>query len=406
MRNGATPTLTPAGISVVCGAIALGVLGWALGYLALTVIAAATIAGVVAGALATMAVPRLDVERVIEPPRVERGRPALGLVSVSNGARRRSRPCSAVELIARATSGESGPSADETVDIDIPALAGGRSVAVPYQLPTSRRGAMTVGPLAIVRRDPFGLWQARRPVGDTVTLFVQPRIHPLDPRPAGRTRHLEGPISETAPRGTMTFHSLREYTAGDDIRRVHWRSTARTGTLMVREHVDNSLPSTVVVLDTRSERYEGDTFEEAVDVAASIVAASQRRGFPVRLLTTAGEVLVSRAGQRGQNLFDFLTAVETRNGDTLRRATTEVLRGRDHDAIAVVGGDLDSADLAEVTTMTRRFATSALVTLRSTADTSALRWTDGTHLDGATAVAALAHWRSARGTRTTSRAMA
>lgn len=403
MRNGARPTPTPAGVAVVCGALALGVLGWALGYVALTVVAAAAMAGAVAGALATMAVPRLDVERVIEPPRVERGRPALGLVSVSNGARRRSRPCSAVEVIARSTS---SATVDETVDIDIPSLAGGRSVAVPYQLPTSRRGAMTVGPLAIVRRDPFGLWQARRPVGDTVTLFVQPRIHPLDPRPAGRTRHLEGPISETAPRGTMTFHSLREYTAGDDIRRVHWRSSARTGTLMVREHVDNSLPSTVVVLDTRSERYEGDTFEEAVDVAASIVAASQRRGFPVRLLTTAGEVLVSRAGQRGQNLFDFLTAVETHGGDILRRATTEVLRGRDHDAIAVVGGNLDSADLAEVTTMTRRFATTALVTLRSADDTPPLRWTDGTHLDGPTAVAALAHWRSARGTRTPTRATA
>jgi uncharacterized protein (DUF58 family) len=210
---------------------------------------------------------------------------------------------------------------------------------------------------------------------------------------------MEGPVSETAPRGTMMFHSLREYTHGDDIRRVHWKSTARTGTLMVRENVDNSLPSTVVVLDTRAERYEDDTFEEAVDVAASIVAASQTRGFPIRLLTTTGTVLVSRAGQRGQNLFDFLTAVETENVGEMRRATTGVLRCRDHDAIAVIGGTLDTADFAEITAMTKRFATTALITLRLDAGVPQPRWPAGLHLDGATADIALRHWRSAAGVR-------
>ena len=78
-------------------------------------------------------------------------------------------------------------------------------------------------------------------MGGTVTLLVQPHVIALDPRPAGRARHLEGPVSDTgAARHAQTFHSLREYVPGDDIRRIHWRSTARTGTLMVRDHVDTS----------------------------------------------------------------------------------------------------------------------------------------------------------------------
>ena len=208
------------------------------------------------------------------------------------------------------------------------------------------------------------------------------------------TGHGFGPaLSDTAPRGTLTFHSLREYTPGDDIRRVHWRSSARTGTLMVREHVDTSLPSTVVVLDTRANRYRDESFEDAVDVAASVVASSQARGFPVRLVTSTGVAFVARAGQRGQDLRDFLTTVETAGDGSLRRAAVEVLRGREHDVIAVVSGDVDGADLSEVTSMTRRFASGALVTVGAATSGTRPRWTAGLHLDGATAAEALARWQ-------------
>ena len=410
------PSITPAGAIVASGAGAFALLGWSLGYRALTMIAAGAAIGLVATWLATLSVPDLDVSRAIEPSRVERGRRALGLVSVRNVGRRRSRSCTAVELITidelgstavapssapssvtvhrrRKSSAHSSTTTSVTVRVEIPALRARRSVAVPYELPTHRRGALRVGPLAITRRDPFGLWQARRPVGDAVTLLVEPRVHPIDPRRGGRARHLEGPLSDTAPRGTLTFHSLREYTPGDDIRRVHWRSSARTGTLMVREHVDTSLPSTVVVLDTRANRYRDESFEDAVDVAASVVASSQARGFPVRLVTSTGVAFVARAGQRGQDLRDFLTTVETAGDGSLRRAAVEVLRGREHDVIAVVSGDVDGADLSEVTSMTRRFASGALVTVGAATSGTRPRWTAGLHLDGATAAEALARWQ-------------
>lgn len=376
----AVPALTPSGIGVTSGAVALMVVGWALGYPTLTIAGAGAVAAVIGCGLVTFSVPRLEVSRLVEPSRVQRGSPAHGLVAVRNPSRRRSRGCTAVEFVA-----------GDEVRVEIPALRGGRSISVPYALPTRRRGALSVGPLTITRRDPLGFWQAERPVGGQVTLIVEPRILPIPPRAAGRTRHMEGPVSDTAPRGTQVFHSLREYTAGDDVRRIHWRSSARTGTLMVREHVDTSLPSTVVVLDIRADRYEGDEFEEAVDVAASVVAASKNLGFPVRVVTTTGTNLITRAGQRGQDINDFLAVVQTTpEGGDLRRATTTVVSGRDHDVIVAVSGRVDAVDGGEVTLMTRRFNSKAFATIRPAG--SLPRWSGGAHLDGATAAEALSHW--------------
>jgi uncharacterized protein (DUF58 family) len=376
------PKITPVGVAVACAAVAFAVLGWSLGYTTLTIVAAALGAATAVCWLATLAVPGVEVTRVVEPVRVARGQPALGLVSVSNDGRRRTPACTAVDLVG---GGE--------IAVRIPPLAAGRSSSVHYQLPTQRRGTLAIGPLAIVRRDPFGLWEARRRVGDTLTLLVHPRIHPIDPRPVGRARHLEGPVSDTAPRGTLTFHTLREYVPGDDIRRVHWRSTARTGTLMVREHVDTSLPSTVLVLDTRASRYSADRFEEAVDVAASVLVSSLDRAFPVRLVTTDGAAHVVRAGQRGQRARDYLATVQPGERGDMRRAALEVLRGRDHDALIVVGGEASTDDLATVTSMARGFATAAVVTLRSGEGRGSM-WTAGIHLDGETAAAALARWKA------------
>ena len=394
-----TPRLTPAGSAVAYAAMVLALLGWALGSVAMTVVAAGATAALLAGALATIGVPRLDVSRAIEPARVERGMRAFGLVSVRNGGRRPSPGCIAVEVIA--TERPRTERTERTVHVAIPPLRAGRSVAVPYEIPTERRGALVVGPLSITRRDPFGLWLARRPVGDTVTLLVQPRVHAIDPRRGGKARHLDGPVSDTATQGVLTFHSLREYAPGDDIRRVHWKSTARTGTLMVREHVDTSLPSAVVVLDTRASCYPGDLFEEAVDVVASVVAASQSRGFPVRLVTSDGRSFVVRTGQHGQDLHDFLTTVEPEPTGDLQRAAIGVLRGREHDAITVVAGSVVAEDLAAVTSMTRGFASSALVTVRAPSDPPAPRWIGGVHLDGASAAVAVGPWRIVKPNRTT-----
>jgi uncharacterized protein (DUF58 family) len=372
--------ITSIGTTVLVAGVSVVVLGYVFGYRSLTVAGVAVLLGAIIAALTTTSVPALQVARVIEPQRVARGNPAHGLVSVKNVKGHRSKPCSAIEAVG-----------DRSVHVAIPGLGSRKSIAVSYELATQRRGELLVGPLSIQRRDPFGLFEVRKTVGEKVSVLVEPNIYPIDPRPAGRLRHLEGPRSDKA-QGTMTFHSLREYTRGDDIRRVHWRSSARTGTLMVKEHVDTSLPSTVVVIDTNASHYSGDLFEDAVDVAASVVTASQGRNFPVRFMTTSGATLFVRAGQRGQELRDALASLMPDDVGTLHRATSEVLRCHDHDTIVIVGGTLDVEDLVQVSSMARRFSTAVLVTLRASADGRPV-WNAGTHLDGDSAKHVMTSWQ-------------
>src|SRR5690606_20991656 len=135
----------------------------------------------------------------------------------------------------------------------------------PYELPTSRRGVISVGPMVLRRADPFGLVETTTHYGVIRTLWVHPRVHPIRALPSGVSRDLEGPTSDTAPQGGMAFHTLREYVRGDDLRHIHWRSTARLGNLMVRHMVDSSHPVNTVVLDTRAERYDPVRFEDAVE---------------------------------------------------------------------------------------------------------------------------------------------
>jgi uncharacterized protein (DUF58 family) len=369
-------------VAIALGSISAAVLGVTLAVL------------VAIGFVTTLGGARLDVERVIEPAHVERGRPALGLVSVRHAGRRRSRAATAVEPVRSATS-----AASLAVQVPIPAMLPGRIASLPYRLPTTRRGTLEAGPLQLTITDPLGLWRRVRLVGNAVTIAVRPRIHAIPSNAGGRARHLDGPLSDKAPRGTNTFHSLRGYQAGDDIRRIHWKSTARTGTLMVREHVDTSLPSTVVVLDTRPDRYLADDFEEAVDVAVSIVAAAERRGFPIRLVTCSGTSIVSRAGQRAQHIVDELTMVQPDPAASLAMAATTVLRGKEQDTIIVVSGTLDDRDLATISTFTRRFASPVIVAISPGPMPT---WTRGRHVvaaDGATAVARFAttsgSWRGA-----------
>ncbi len=155
--------------------------------------------------------------------------------------------------------------------------------AVNYPLPAPRRGRIPLGPLTVERRDPFGLFRwARRQTGDDV-LWVHPRMHPMRALPVGVVLDYEGRTHENARLGTVTFSALREYVPGDDPRQIHWRSTARLGTLVVREHIDTTEPTTTVVLDTRSEAFDADSFEHAVEVAASVVRTVETLGRPVEL---------------------------------------------------------------------------------------------------------------------------
>jgi uncharacterized protein (DUF58 family) len=199
-------------------------------------------------------------------------------------------------------------------------LRPGKDTTVGYPVPTSRRGIVAIGPLRVTRGDPLGLVALARSYGGVSEVWVHPRIHLLRAVPAGMARSLDGRIDKV-PHGTITFDSLREYVVGDELRRVHWRSSAKVGELMVREQLDTSEPTIVVLLDDRvSAHPDAESFESACEAAASIVAAAVREDLPVSLHLVAGVA-------SGPYL-DVLTLAELRAGDlaaTLRRVRAQRL---------------------------------------------------------------------------------
>jgi uncharacterized protein (DUF58 family) len=296
--------VTVRGWGLVVGSVALYAAGLGLGYAELTAVAVAGSTAALLGLLAVGGSLRVRVVRTVTPERVERGKRAWGEVTVTN-----------VGLVRAGSSVARDLCGDRPVPVPIPGLGRGRSVTRPYKLPTDRRGVIPIGPLQITRRDPFGLYTRSQRHGDRTELWVRPVVHPLGSLPVGSRRSLDGPDQDTAPHGSITFDRLREWQHGDDLRHVHWRSTARTGVLMVKEHVDTSLPRITVVLDDRAMATSLARFEEAVEVAASVVVAAVTAGYPATVLCFGGAVahVRSQAHDPGP-LLDLLTRVERTAG--------------------------------------------------------------------------------------------
>ncbi|MGI9607761.1 MAG: DUF58 domain-containing protein [Acidimicrobiales bacterium] len=275
--------LTSAGKTFLAiGAISF-VVGALLDYRTLVALGIAFLVAVAIGRLWIVRRPRVEASRVVVPERVRAGRPARTHLTITNGGRRRTSGGIAYETFG----------ADQ-IPVELPGLEPGDSAVVTTELPTELRGVFRVGPLDVTRGDPFGLVRSGEPEEGVARLWVHPVVHTLDPFPSGLARDLDGPESGEALEGGITFHTLREYVRGDDLRLIHWRSSARSNKLMVRHNVDTNHPRSLIVLDTRASSYTAESFEDAVRAAASIVVASLNRGFEFRLLTTDGLELDQR----------------------------------------------------------------------------------------------------------------
>jgi uncharacterized protein (DUF58 family) len=143
---------------------------------------------------------------------------------------------------------------------------------------------------------------------------------------------------------------------GDDLRHVHWRSSARIGTLMVREHVDTSLPQLTLVLDTSSTSHDPQHFEEAVEAAASVAAAAGAARFPVRLMTTGGRSVGARGTTADTpGLLDVLSEVQLSDDGSLQSLVSKLALERHSDLLVMITGAPRSADLLSFASLGRRF---------------------------------------------------
>lgn len=343
--------LTRSGAAMAIGTVVLLGVGWLLDYPELVLIGLAGAGCLVLAALWMLVRPDVEVTRVIDPMRVVAGGEAWGTVTVTNRGRRRSPPILASEAV--------GP---ERVAVSIPSLPRGGAHFAVYPLPTLRRGVFPAGPLYIGHTDPLRLMAVGGRFGSRSTLVVHPTVHDVVPLPTGRSRDMDGPTSHGGPQGGVAFHSLREYRRGDDLRMVHWLSTARTGQLMVRHNVIPNEPRMLVVLDTSAEPYSGEAFEEAVRVAASLCMAGHARGYPIEVRTTSGVGVTSQRGSGApEALLDMLAAVTPAADDPGLAALLRTFPREDGTALGVVTGQAPTDALAAVSLVESRYEMTTLV---------------------------------------------
>ncbi len=247
---------------------------------------------------------RLSCTRRLDPPRVPAGQPTTVTARVENVSRLRT----GVLLAEDVTPYSLGSRPRFVLDEIEP--GGHRELS--YQIRSDARGKFTIGPLRVRVADAFGLVEISRSFSTTSTLVVTPRIFPL-PRAAALSSWLgEG------DGGMRTISAIGEddaaprlYQDGDGLRRVHWKSTARYGELMVRREEHQWRNSASVFLDTRRSAHSRSgpsaSFEFAVSAAASIGAHLSGEGFRTRLITESGEI--APHGTFDDSLLDMLAVI-------------------------------------------------------------------------------------------------
>ena len=153
----------------------------------------------------------------------------------------------------------------------LPALAPGQSHQIRLKPEARSRGVIDLGPVTMEAGDPLGLIRRRRILAGTRKLYIHPRTVALPPLEAGLERDLEGDPGPGIVDDDLEFHALRPYAPGDDMKRVHWLSTARAGTLMVRQYEPTLRTRTELILDGQAASYRNaDEFELAVEIYASL----------------------------------------------------------------------------------------------------------------------------------------
>ncbi len=290
---------------------------------------------------------QLRCERHILPPRVAPGQPAKVAVRLENVSR-----ISTGLLLAEETIPYSLGARPRYVLNGIE-RSGAREVS--YQLRSDLRGKFVVGPMRVRIADVFGLVELTANFATQNTLTVTPKIMPLTSASTtgswssdgdGRTRM-------TAAAGDDDVIP-RAYRDGDELRRVHWRSTARYGELMVRREEQRWQDRAVVILDSRRSAHVGNgpssSFEFAVSAAASVGVHLARSGLAGHLLTDSGPLAGSAMFE--DVLLDALSVVTmSRNHDFAR--TTAALSTIEGGLLVLVAGRL-SADAAREIATARR----------------------------------------------------
>ncbi|QBI18143.1 DUF58 domain-containing protein [Egibacter rhizosphaerae] len=277
---------TTRGLLLLSGSVAAWAVGRVLDVPELYIVAAASALAVVASVLmVSMAGASVAVKRDIVPDRAQPDEPVEMRLALRNDA---NWPTSRL-LVEDRCPAQLLPADGEPARFAIAPIPSGRTTTISYELAPPQRGRWEVGPLTLRLRDPLGLAERRRGYRSTSRLLVYPTVVPLAGPPPRGGLHGQGTHNQRRLFNTGDeLYTMREYEHGDDLRQVHWPTTARRGRLMVRQ---NELPwraQATVLLDTRVDAHRGTGrdrgFERAVIVAASVLSALSAHGYETRLV--------------------------------------------------------------------------------------------------------------------------
>jgi uncharacterized protein (DUF58 family) len=349
--------LTRRGVCTIVVAAVLVALGLAAGYPVLVTLGAIAFGALAAAVGVAGRRPRVEVIRQLFPDRVQRGARAGISLRVHNPGTRRQAGFTAIDRVGA-----------DRVTIAVRALPAGAEQSYLDRLPTGRRGRHEVGPLTLRRVDALGLGRSELTLGETATLWVYPRTHPVRVVAGGLPlHHHDGTATETSPRGSIDIREVRAYVPGDEIRHLHWKATARTGQLMIRDYADPHQPRFTVLLDDRREIPTSAEFEEAVEFAASLVVAATTTDHRCQLVTPSGVDVSTTSGPDAvQRYLDELCVV-SRAGETGLPLVPPALARAGGGTLVVVASAVTPGDVPALAAVRPRFGEVIMVTLDGSA---------------------------------------
>lgn len=325
-----TAVVTPMGWAALITGAGCAVLGWVKGWLELRGLGLLVAVLTLGALLLTLRRATHEAELHLHQPRVQAGQQGLGAVRVRGHG-----PMTTIEL----------PVGKATARFRVGALRPGDQHEELFAVPTRCRGVVTIGPVRTVQADPVGLISRTHVLTQARELFVHPRMVVVDSTAIGFLKDIEGVPTPNLSSSDVSFHTLRDYVPGDDRRAVHWRTSARTGHLVVRQFEETMRAHLLVLLSTvRADYASEDDFEMAVSTAASLCVAALRDERQVTMYTSEGRVgFPSTVG-----LLDELCRVElTDTGPELREVTLRA--GNEATGVSVAsfitGGGTDAAGL-------------------------------------------------------------
>lgn len=270
-------TVTGLGLSLAILVLVAGILGYFLGWLELVAVAYTGLALLIFGVFFLLGRNSYDIGLSLDRDRVVVGESVRATLDVRNPSRFRLPPVKSEVPVGRGLA-----------EFYLGAIRARAASSRHFTVPTNRRGVVRVGPVRTVRADPIGLLRREYTWTAFLELFVHPATISIPATSTGLIRDLEGNPTRDLTDSDVSFHALREYAPGDDRRHIHWKSTARTGQLMVRQFEETRRSHLVIALSLASSDYHSEEeFELAVSVAASLGIRAIRDAREVSVLASA-----------------------------------------------------------------------------------------------------------------------